>query len=60
MKVEIEATTKQFDKLLQIIDSEPELESLKQQLINGKALADDSQVGEVPHEGDNAIIKRME
>lgn len=60
MKVEIEATTKQFDKLLQLIDNEPALETIKQQLVKGKALADDSQAGEVPREGDNAIIKRME
>lgn len=60
MKIEIEVSREQFDKLIRLIDNEPSLEALKQQLKNGQAFADDSQTGELPREGDNAIIKRME
>lgn len=60
MKVEIEASWKQLNTLINLVDGNPELELIKNQLMTAKQLADDSQAGEIPEEGDNAVIKRME
>ncbi|MBE9583373.1 hypothetical protein IM792_02835 [Mucilaginibacter sp. JRF] len=60
MKVEIEVSWKQLNALIGLIEGDSELEIIKKQLLFAKQNADDSQAGEVPEEGDNAIIKRME
>ncbi|MCC8409627.1 hypothetical protein LJ707_11870 [Mucilaginibacter sp. UR6-1] len=60
MRVEIEASWKQLNTLIALTEGNPELEIIKNQLMTAKQLAGDSQAGEIPEEGDNAIIKRME
>ncbi|GAA4329143.1 hypothetical protein GCM10023149_33610 [Mucilaginibacter gynuensis] len=60
MILQIEITPDQIKSLVSLIDKNLELENIKAQLIAADAKTDDSQAGEIPVEGDNEFIKRME
>ena len=60
MKLQLEATPTQIKQLLNLLANSPELEAIKNQLSTAEVNADVSQEGEIPEEGDNEIIERME
>ncbi|RFZ84117.1 hypothetical protein DYU05_00315 [Mucilaginibacter terrenus] len=60
MKIDIEATPEQIRKVIALAGNDESLTSIVQQLSNCLLTSDDSQVDEVPQEGDNEIIKRDE
>jgi hypothetical protein len=60
MKVQFEATPQQLKKIAQLLRTDECLSDIISQLNTAAALNDDSQSGEIPAEGDNSTIKRME
>jgi len=60
MKIEIEITPEELQHLLEIVKNDPRLETVYHQLKDAAANADDSQKGEIPVQGDNAVIRRSE
>lgn len=60
MKIQIEATVQKFNDLIRAIDSYPELNDIKQQLLTAIAMDVHEQGDEVPKEGDHPIIDRFE
>jgi|GEM_PF-1301887 len=60
MKLQLEATPTQIKQLLNLLANSPELEAIKNQLSTAEVNTDVSQEGEIPEEGDNEIIERME
>jgi hypothetical protein len=60
MKIDIEATPEQIRKVIELAGKDESLSPIVQQLENFLLKSDDSQVDEVPQEGDNEIIKRDE
>ena len=60
MIVELNATENQVKKLINLLNDNSDLNEIISQLKSALAQNDDSQSGEIPVEGDNAVIKRME
>ncbi|TWR25389.1 hypothetical protein FPZ42_12360 [Mucilaginibacter achroorhodeus] len=59
MTIQFEATTQQVKQLLNATNGVEGLDDVRTAIANNLA-DDDSQKGEVPAEGDNAVIKRSE
>jgi glutaredoxin-related protein len=60
MIVELNASKEEVKALIEFLDSIERFENIRQQLEVGLANGDDSQTGEIPCDGDNDIIERME
>ena len=60
MKLQIEATPIQIKQLLTLLANSPELAAITNQLTSAQLDEDISQDGELPEEGDNEKIERME
>jgi hypothetical protein len=60
MRLGIEVSAKQLIELKQLLAGKDEYLDIYNQLVSAVADIDDSQSDEVPTEGDNEIIKRIE
>jgi hypothetical protein len=60
MRLGIEVSAKQLIELKQLLAGKDEYLDIYNQLVSAVADIDDSQSNEVPTEGDNEIIKRIE
>jgi hypothetical protein len=60
MRLGIEVSAKQLIELKQLLAGKDEYLDIYNQLVSAVADIDDSQSDEVPIEGDNEIIKRIE
>ena len=60
MIAEINATPVQIKTIMSLLATNPDLQDVVDQLNRSLAQSDDTQSGEIPADGDNAIIKRSE
>ena len=60
MKIQIEATAQKFNELIKMIESDPDLVDIKQQILTAMAMEIHHQINQVPKEGDHPIIDRFE
>ena len=60
MKLQIEASAQHFKDLISALEKNEQLEDIKQQIVNGLALENHDQEGDVPKVGDDPIIDRLE
>ncbi len=60
MIIELNANESQIQNLITVLNGNTSLGDIKVQLESALAQNEDSQSGEIPKEGDNAFIKRME
>lgn len=60
MKIQIEASATAINELVVLIDNQPNLVEIKDQIVTAIALNNHSQSQEVPREGDDPIIERSE
>jgi hypothetical protein len=60
MIVELNASPESIRTLLTLLEGKPELAEISGQLESALAQSDDDQSDEVPQEGDNEKIERME
>ncbi len=60
MKIELDITMPQAKRLIRLLDQQPDLQEIKEQLATAIALNSDSQDEELPAEGDDEIIDRAE
>ncbi len=60
MKIQIEASATAINELVALIDNQPSLVEIKDQIVTAIALNNHNQSQEVPREGDDPIIERSE
>lgn len=60
MKIQIEATTEQWNQLITKLHEDSSLNELRQQIIDAIAMDTHNQLDEVPKPGDDPIIERSE
>ena len=60
MKIQIEASATSINELIALIDTQPNLVEIKDQIMKAIALDNHNQSQEVPKEGDDPIIERSE
>lgn len=60
MKIQIEASAAAINELVALIDNQPNLVEIKDQIVTAIALNNHNQSQEVPREGDDPIIERSE
>jgi len=60
MKIQIEASATAINELVALIDNQPNLVEIKDQIVTAIALNNHNQSQEVPREGDDPIIERSE
>ncbi len=60
MKIQIEASATAINELIALIDTQPNLVEIKDQIMKAIALDNHNQSQEVPKEGDDPIIERSE
>lgn len=60
MKIQIEASATAINELIALIDTQPNLVEIKDQIMKAIALDNHKQSQEVPKEGDDPIIERSE
>ena len=60
MKIQIETSAAAINELVALIDNQPNLVEIKDQIVTAIALNNHNQSQEVPREGDDPIIERSE
>ena len=60
MKIQIEGSATAINELVALIDNQPNLVEIKDQIVTAIALNNHNQSQEVPREGDDPIIERSE
>jgi hypothetical protein len=60
MKLQIEASATAINELIALIDNQPNLVEIKDQIMKAITLDNHNQSQEVPKEGDDPIIERSE
>jgi len=60
MKIQIEASATAINELVALIDNQPNLVEIKDQIVTAIALNNHNQSQELPREGDDPIIERSE